>query len=384
MMKNRTAKNKAAENRAAKNRAAKNRTTKNRTTKNRTQKKELKKYQKILIGIAVTVLFLLVLLSVIFFVLKALGKKHLEESVSGETPVMEEADREEEWEEGWIRYNGKIYAYNEDIMTFLVMGIDDDGEVKKAKDGISGGQADALFLGVMNPHNKSVSIIAINRNTMTAVDVYDKDGIYLGQYDKQITLQHGYGDGMELSCERSVAAVSRLFYNLPISGYVAINMGAIPELNDAVGGVQVTVLDDVIYPEYDMDLHQGDEVTLTGHQAYWYVRGRNENVFNSSALRLERQKQFLTNFISQAKNKAMGNVTVAVDLYNTISRYMVTDVDVTEFTYLASEALGYEFSIDNLYTMEGETLMGESFEEFYPDEDALHQLVIDVFYEPVE
>ena len=69
--------------------------------------------------------------------------------------------------------------------------------------------------------------------------------------------KHGYGDGMELSCERSVAAVSRLFYNLPISGYAAINMGAIPALNDAVGGVQVTVLDDVIYPEYDMDLHQG-------------------------------------------------------------------------------------------------------------------------------
>lgn len=219
---------------------------------------------------------------------------------------------------------------------------------------------------------------------MAAVDVYDKDGIYLGQYDKQITLQHGYGDGMELSCERSVTAVSRLFYNLPISGYVAINMGAIPELNDAVGGVQVTVLDDVIYPEYDMDLHQGDEVTLTGHQAYWYVRGRNENVFNSSSQRLERQKQFLTNFISQAKHKAMGDVSVAVDIYNTISKYMVTDIDITEFTYLASEALGYDFSIDNLYSMEGETIMGDKFEEFYADEDALHQLIIDVFYEPVE
>ena len=43
------------------------------------------------------------------------------------------------------------------------------------------------------------------------LDVYDEDGVYMGQYTKQITLQHGYGDGMELSCERSVAAVSRLF-----------------------------------------------------------------------------------------------------------------------------------------------------------------------------
>ena len=206
----------------------------------------------------------------------------------------------------------------------------------------------------------------------------------MGQYTKQITLQHGYGDGMELSCERSVAAVSRLFYNLPISGYAAINMGAIPALNDAVGGVQVTVLDDVIYPEYDMDLHQGEEVTLTGHQAYWYVRGRNENVFNSSSLRLERQKQFLTTFIAQAKNKAVTNPSIAVDLYNTISKYMVTDIDITKFTYLASEALGYNFDIDHLYTMQGETLMGDKYEEFYVDDDALYQLIIDVFYEPVE
>lgn len=68
-----------------------------------------------------------------------------------------------------------------------------------------------MFLAVMNPHDKSVSIIAVNRNAMALVDVYDEDGVYMGQYTKQITLQHGYGDGMELSCERSVAAVSRLF-----------------------------------------------------------------------------------------------------------------------------------------------------------------------------
>ena len=134
----------------------------------------------------------------------------------------------------------------------------------------------------------------------------------------------------------------------------------------------MTVLDDVIYPEYDMDLHQGDEVTLTGHQAYWYVRGRNENVFNSSSLRLERQKQFLTTFIAQAKNKAVTNPSIAVDLYNTISKYMVTDIDITKFTYLASEALGYNFDISHKY------------EEFYVDDDALYQLIIDVFYEPVE
>lgn len=335
--------------------------------------------------IAAIILFAVILfVCIAFFTLRTLGKQSLKKTVSGEMPELStEEETEEGWQTGWVRYNGQIYAYNEDIMTFLVMGIDNDDAVQKAQDGLSGGQADAMFLAVMNPHNKTASIIAVNRNTMALVDVYDKDGVYMGQYTKQITLQHGYGDGMELSCERTVSAVSRLFYNLPISGYAAVNMGAIPALNDAVGGVQVTVLDDVIYPEYDMDLHQGDEVTLTGHQAYWYVRGRNENVFNSSSLRLERQKQFLTTFIAQAKNKAVSNPSIAVDLYNTISKYMVTDIDITKFTYLASEAFGYTFDISQLYTMQGETIMGEQYEEFYADEESLYQLILDVFYEPV-
>lgn len=319
-----------------------------------------------------------------FFISRAIGKNSLKTAVAGETLEIETTEEAGELETGQILYQEQLYAYNEDIMTFLVMGIDHDGEVEEAEDGLDGGQADALFLVVMNPHDKTVSIIAVNRNSMTAVDVYDSDGVYMGQYTKQITLQHGYGDGKELSCERSVAAVSRLFHNLPINGYVAINMGAIPALNDAVGGVTVTVLDDVIYPEYDMDLHQGDEVTLTGMQAYWYVRLRNENVFDSNALRLERQKQFLTTFAARAKEQATGDIRVAINLYRTISGYMVTDIDINQFTYLISEALGYEFDMDHLYTLEGETLMGERFEEFYVNEEALDALIIELFYEPAE
>ena len=49
--------------------------------------------------------------------------------------------------------------------------------------------------------------------------------------------------------------------------------------------------------------------------------------------------------------------------------------------YLASRALGYNFDISHLYTMRGETLMGDKYEEFYVDDDALYQLIIDVFYE---
>ena len=42
--------------------------------------------------------------------------------------------------------NGRIYEYNDDIMTFLIMGIDKNGEVQNNRDATDGGQADALFL----------------------------------------------------------------------------------------------------------------------------------------------------------------------------------------------------------------------------------------------
>lgn len=347
------------------------------------QKKKIQRKQ-ILVGVGGAILSLLVIAIAAFFILRVLGKNSLEHVVAGEMVELETTETADNLEEGQISYNGQVYAYNQDIMTFLVMGIDHEGEVRQAADGLDGGQADAIFLVVMNPHNKTVSIITVNRNTMAPVDVYDEDGVYMGQYVKQITLQHGYGDGKELSCERTVTAVSRLFHNLPINGYAAINMDAIPALNDAVGGVPVTVLDDIVYPEYDMNFHAGDEVVLTGEEAYWYVRLRNENVFDSNTLRQNRQKQFLTTFAAMAKEQATSDIRVAINLYQTITEYMVTDIDINRFTYLATEAIGYEFNIEQLYTVEGETLMGERYEEYYIDESALEQLIIELFYEPIE
>ena len=160
-------------------------------------------------------------------------------------------------------------------------------------------------------------------------------------------------------------------------------MDSIPELNDALGGITVEVLDDIVYPEYDMNLHAGETVTLHGKQAYWYIRLRNENVFNSNELRLQRQKQYLTTFAAEAKNQSTADVRVAINLYNTVSKYMVTDIDINSFTYLVTEFINYNFDVKNMYSLEGETIQGDKFEEFYVDDDSLQELIVKLFYEPV-
>lgn len=284
------------------------------------------------------------------------------------------------WQEGDVRYQGVHYRYNSDILTFLFLGIDKMDEVKAVKDGFDGGQSDAIFLLALNPNNKEATVIGIPRDTMTEIEVYDKRGDYLGVATAQITLQHGYGDGGRLSCERTMAAVSRLFYELPIHGYCAINMGAIPLINDAVGGVEVTALEDVIRTK----IKKGQTIVLKGKDAYSYLHNRDTKSDGSALRRQERQKQYLSAYAKTALEAMKTDITLPVTLYNTISKYMVTDITVDEVSYLATQAAGYHFDSDNIHTLTGINKLGGEYEEFYVDETALYELILDVFYEEVK
>jgi len=301
-----------------------------------------------------------------------------------EENAQEAASQEESnWQEGDVRYQGIHYRYNSEILTFLFLGIDKMEEVKDAKNGIDGGQSDAIFLLILNPKTKEASVIGVNRDTMTDIDVYSKDGNFIGTTTGQLTLQHGYGDGREQSCERSMKAVSSLFYNLPIHGYCAINMGAIPLINDAVGGVEITALENV-KNEGRLLFKEGENVHLKGMNAYYYLKVRDTESFESAGRRLERQKQYLTAYAAAAMEAIKKDITLPVTLYSTLSKYMVTDITIDEVSYLATQAAGYSFKTENMYSLEGETLMGEKFEEFYADDKALYELILKVFYEQVE
>ena len=103
-----------------------------------------------------------------FLIVGAIGKANLHSNVIAapkleNAPVVVELQPTEEeatsWKEGWVKYNGQIYAYNEDILTFLIMGIDKTKEVKEVAEGTNGGQADALFLVVLNPHDDSSLVL---------------------------------------------------------------------------------------------------------------------------------------------------------------------------------------------------------------------------------
>lgn len=355
----------------------------------RLEKKKKKKRKKILIAVLCEAIILIAVIFTALQIVRAVGKSSLQSRaeaapelmpVQAQEPLTEE--EKQKWQEGWVKYHDTIYAYKEDILTFLIMGIDKNSDVKEEAEGTNGGQADALFLAVMDPQEKAIKVIGINRNTMTDIDVYNEEGAYITTVCAQAAVQHGFGNGMEESCERQVKAVRKLFYNLPIHGYAAINMSAIPTINDAVGGVELTVLEDLT--KKDKCLVEGETVHLMGESAFWYVKYRDINEFGSADRRLERQKQYLKEFIGAAKSAVKKNPTAAIELYQAVAGQMVTNVSMDEAAYLAPFLAEYQFGSGNFYMPDGETVMGDQFEEFYVDEDALYEMILDVFYEEVK
>lgn len=362
----------------------------------RSRRKRRRILQRILAWLLVIVLIAAVaVLAVSLYISR--GGRRLRERTAGARPNLEqeldpapggqgqpyEPETEAVWQEGWIRHEGRIYEYNEDILTFLVMGIDKMEEVTESRDKVSGGQSDALFLVIANPDDRSIRILAVNRDTMTDVVMYDA-GVEGSSpvVTAQIAAQHGFGDGKELSCELTRDAVSGLLYDLPIHGYVAVNMAAIPELNDALGGVDVVCLEDL--SKVIKGAKEGTELHLEGMNAFWYVKYRDTTVFESARGRLARQKQYLTTFMKQAIAATKQDITLPISLYGKLKQYMVTDVTTDEVAYLASELVNYSFDQDAIYTLEGTTVEGESHEEFYPDRKALRDLMIQLFYREVE
>lgn len=276
-------------------------------------------------------------------------------------------------------YNGTAYARREDLETVLLLGVDKfEGETPEGY--INNQQADFLLLLVLDEENETCTPIQLNRDTMTQIQILGVTGEPAGTFTGQLALAHTYGSGEEDSCENTVLAVENLLYGVGIDHYVSLTMDGVALLNDLVGGVTVEVLDD--FSGIDDSLVQGETVTLQGQQALTYVRSRGGLEDSSNLRRMERQRQYLSALQQQLKQASQQDSGFTLDALLQLNEYMVSDCTVNQLSDLGDSLAAYQVS--DILTTPGDAQEGEEFMEFTVDEAALQQLVMDVFYEPVE
>lgn len=273
-----------------------------------------------------------------------------------------------------IYRDGVKYYPRKDITTLLLLGINQSGKVTPTEYNRSI-PADMLMLMVFDEQTQQYHIININRDLMVTMPALNERGWETGTYYGQIALSHTYGDGMEDSCENVRKTVSSLFYGLDIDYYLSLNMDTISIINDALGGVKVTVVDD--FSAVDPDLPMG-EVVLKGQQAVTYLQTRWAVGDELNLSRMERQQTYMRSFTPALKEKMEADSKFVLSTFNKIINYIVTDCSVETLSRLETEYGGY--SVGQILTIDGENVLGENLYEFYADEEALDALILRLFY----
>lgn len=278
-----------------------------------------------------------------------------------------------------VQYGGKSYQYNDHLSNYLFMGIDSRDPVDSYEAQGDAGQADVIFLVSHDRVTDQITCVAIPRDTMTDIEVIGLDGNSRGMTRDHINIQYAFGDGKSKSCELMKDAVSRLLYQIPIQKYCSLNMDGISIMTDIVGGVELTVPDDSlqdINPAYT----KGAQIVVTGDTAESFVRYRDIEKSQSAIVRMERQIVFLQAYLEKLKKAGAEDLSIITRLLDGVQEYMVTNMGEDVFVDLLGASEKKKIILE---TLPGEGIEGESFDEYYPDDNLMYEMILRVFYKEV-
>ena len=276
-----------------------------------------------------------------------------------------------------VFFQGREYMLNPFLRNILFLGIDvSSQDIEESSAPRRLGQADAIMLITLDDSNQSAKVLHISRDTMTEIASYDIFGQVYARERGQLALQHARGRGGHGSSLAMEQTVSRLLYDLPIDAYLALHLDGVALLTEAVGGVTITMPED--YRHIDLAFYKGAQVTLTGEQAKAFVMFRDITTSGANQDRLNRQQLFITGFFQALRAGKDRSFQEKQVLYALMQPFLATNLSAEEIWSL----LEFDFDVSQTAFLPGQTHLGERYDEFIVDEEALQELLIERFYLP--
>lgn len=276
-----------------------------------------------------------------------------------------------------ITRDGVDYFPRQDVTVVMVLGIDQYGPAESSNYHRNEGSADSVMLLVFDDKAENCTVLHLNRDTMLDMNVLGIRGEYAGTTYGQLALAHTYGTGLEDSCENVKNTLMNFLHGLQVDYYVAMNMDALPILNDAVGGVTVTVTDD--FSQVNPGITMG-ELTLQGDQVIDFVRTRKDVGDQKNITRMERQREYVDGFLEAMYDKVHDNGEFLISTYEKVAPYIVTDCSVNTLSAMMDRYS--DFTIVDTVTPEGDNIIANGHYEFHVDEEKLDKLIVELFYAP--
>lgn len=335
--------------------------------------------QKNIRAVVEIVIAVLVIVAV-YFIIRGMDRHDLAQQAATEDST------QKTWEEFKketvsIKLNKKKYTFEHPVKTYLFLGTDKSGNEDGEGEDYNGSMADALMLVAIDDTDKTYGILQLNRDTITEVPMLLKDGTANASAEMQLCTAHWYGKDKAASCENTVNTITKMLGGLPINGYYALQMDAMTLLNHEVGGVTVTLEDDM--SKLDPQMTKGATLTLTDHQAELLLQSRYAMKDDRNSERMRRQQIFMKAFMTKMKEKNVEDVNNTIDLYDRLRPYSTTNIKMNDLTTMLKNMQGY--TDKGIITIDGESQIGEKLHdgkkhwEFYMDKDSLESAMKELY-----
>lgn len=278
-----------------------------------------------------------------------------------------------------LTYQGTEYPMKQGLETVLLIGTDSTQQYHEETEGVQDfynfNQADFLCLLVMDTQRNMAYPLQLNRDTMTYVPWLDVLGEYGGTEFKQLCLAFNSGDGGRKSCLNTLDAVSSLLFDAPIDHYIQLPMSGIGVLNDLVGGVPVTMPEDLSV--IDPTFQKGATIRLNGTQAEQFVRARMTLENDTNLARMARQRLYLDSFQQCARKALNTDSQFTMKLLEKLSEYIQSDMTAQQLSSWITQLDNANVQPIRFY--EGELKVANEHYEFYVDEASLWEMVKEAY-----
>lgn len=276
-----------------------------------------------------------------------------------------------------LNYNQKTVHYREyEITNYLIIGMDRD---ELGFNGYqNGGQADFLLVLSIDRRNQTITPVMIDRDTMTPVTMYGIFGDVAGTRTMQVCLAQAFSGVDVTGSENTCRAVSGLLGGVKIDRCLLMDLNGIVLLNDAIGGVTVTLEDDLtaLHPS----LEKGETVKLVGELAEHFVRGRMTVADGTNESRMRRQQTYIEAMLEQMKLLIEEDDRKLEEVLNSMSGHVETSTDASILVAEADAYSSYEWK--PMKMLPGWHRKGDDgFTEFWTDEPALMDIIVDVWFQ---
>lgn len=278
-----------------------------------------------------------------------------------------------------IEYRGETYVRNTAVKAYLLLGIDRKGGFNEKIYGHRAGQSDAIFVVAHDRANDRVRLLQIHRDSMAPVIITDEA---LNEKEirlSQITLAFGYGDGRLSSIGYMKYSLSCLMGGLSFDGYMAGTLENINRLNDFVGGVKVKIEDDYL-ENVNKEFVKGKEVLLRGEMAEEFIRSRDITRSYTAYERLRRHRVYIEAFRNRVKSLLKKDSNIVSKLFKQIEGDMITDLSKADYIGIAIDLAKQDEETSKVINIDGFIDTNKKYEEFYPNMEELHDIIIRLFY----